>query len=70
MGCIAAARGVLYMLSVGSREQQVAEKPYGEHLYTSYQIVSCVSVNKKIVLRNTSSHDLFFIHNLKSVTNV
>ena len=38
MGRIAAARGALYMLSVQPREQQVAEKPYGEHLYTSYHI--------------------------------
>ena len=27
------------MLSVRPREQQVAEKPYGEHLYTSYHII-------------------------------
>ena len=32
MGCTAAARGALYMLSVRSHEQQVAEKSYGEHL--------------------------------------
>ena len=32
---IAAARGALHMLSVRPREQQVAEKHYGEHLYTS-----------------------------------
>ena len=28
------------MLSVRSREQQVDEKPYGEHLYRSYHIIS------------------------------
>ena len=32
---IAAVRGALYMLSVQPREQEVAEKPYGEHLQTS-----------------------------------
>ena len=35
MSHVAAARGALYMLSVQPREQQVAEKPHGEHLYTS-----------------------------------
>ena len=35
MGRIAAARGALFMPSVLSREQQVAEKSYGELLYTS-----------------------------------
>ena len=37
-GHIAAARGALYMLLVRLREQQVAEKPYGDYLYTSYHI--------------------------------
>ena len=41
MGLIVAARGTLYMLSVCPHEQQVAEKPYREHLTvysTSYHI--------------------------------
>ena len=39
MGRIAAARGALHMLLVRLREQQVVEKPYGEHLHTSFCII-------------------------------
>ena len=39
ISCIAAARDALKMLSVRSREQQVDEKPNGEHLETSYHII-------------------------------
>ena len=35
MGRIAVASSALYMLLVRPREQQVVEKPYGEHLNTS-----------------------------------
>ena len=31
------------MLPVRSRKQQVAEKPYGEHLYISYHIISIIT---------------------------
>ena len=57
MGRIAAARGALYMLSVLPREQQVAEKPNGEHQYTSSSSPS--SASSSILLVNGRTATIF-----------
>ena len=62
MGRIAAARGALYMISVQPREQQVAEKPFGEHLYTSYHIISYHIISYHIISYHIISYHIISYH--------